>query len=61
MVRLKATELDVYVDGKRVGCVTDCGDCWRGLLLGRRRHRSLPDYDSRKDAVRGVVSGASPK
>ena len=26
MVRLKATELDVYVDGKKVGAVLDCGD-----------------------------------
>jgi hypothetical protein len=59
MVRLKATELDVYVDGIRVGWVVDCGDCWRGSLLGRRRRRRLPDYSNRRDAVRGVVSGAT--
>lgn len=55
-VKLVASELDVYVDGVRVGWVTDCGDCWRGALFGRRRGgRTLSDYDSRKDAVRGVV------
>jgi hypothetical protein len=55
--KLIATELDVYVDGIKVGVVTDCGDCWRALLLGRRRRSGykLPDYDSRKDAVRGVI------
>ena len=55
-VRLKATELDVFVDGIRVGFVVDCGDCWRARLTGRRRRKSLPDYDSRTEAVRGVVA-----
>jgi hypothetical protein len=58
MVKLRATELDVYVNGVRVGYVVDCGDCWRGQLVGRRRRRSLPDYDRRTDAVRGVVEAA---
>ena len=54
-VTTKATELDVYVDGVRVGWITDCGDCWRGSLFGRRRRRVLPDYPSRDAARRGVV------
>jgi hypothetical protein len=61
MVRLKATELDVIVDGVRVGRVFDNGDCWRGFLAGPRRRRSLPDYDSRADAVRGVVAAATKR
>jgi hypothetical protein len=57
MVRLKATELDVYVDGVRVGWVVDCGDCWRIGILGRRKRRGYNlDFDTRSDAVRGVVS-----
>lgn len=55
-VTTKATQLDVYVDGARVGWVTDCGDCWRASLLGRRRLKVLPDFDSRLEAVHGVVA-----
>jgi hypothetical protein len=57
-VRLKATELEVFVDGVKVGWVTDCGDCWRAVVTASRKRKYLPDYDSRKDAVRGVVSAA---
>jgi len=56
MVRLKATELDVYVDGKRVGTVIDCGDCWRLRVLGRRKRRAYNlDLDTRGEAVSAVV------
>jgi hypothetical protein len=60
MVNLKATKLDVFVNGKCVGWVTDCGDCWRTGLYGRRRRRGykMPDYDSRMQAVRGVVEAS---
>jgi hypothetical protein len=54
-VTTKVTALDVYVDGVRIGWITDCGDCWRGSLFGRLRRRVLPDYDSRNAARRGVV------
>jgi hypothetical protein len=60
-VQLKATELDVYVNGVRVGWVVDCGDCWRGSLTGRKRRRFLPDFDSRSEAVGGVVSAFQGK
>jgi hypothetical protein len=59
MVRLKATELDVYVDGKRVGWIFDNGDCWRGFLTGRRKRRYIPDVTTRSDAVRAVVVAAT--
>ena len=56
-VRLKATDLDVYVDGKCVGSVTDCGDCWRIRVLGRRKKRGYNrDFDTRGQAVSGLVS-----
>ena len=63
MVKLKATELDVFVDGRRVGSVTDCGDCWRAFLYGRLRRRgyNLPDYNTRAAAVHGIVSATGPK
>lgn len=58
-VRLQATELDVHVDGMRVGMVTDCGDCWRASVY-RSRGRSAKhlgdDFDTRADAVRSVVA-----
>jgi hypothetical protein len=59
VVRLQATELDVYVNGKRVGTVMDCGDCWRAWLVGRRRLRAFPDYDSRGEAVKALVGIAT--
>ena len=31
-VRIKATELDVYINGVRIGRVIDCGDCWRASM-----------------------------
>ena len=56
MVRLKATELDVYVDGKRVGAVYDCGDCWRLRVVGRRSRRAYNlDVGTRREAVSAVV------
>lgn len=56
MVRLKATELDVYVNGARVGWVTDCGDCWRIGVLGRRKRRAYNiDCDTRGQAVAKLV------
>ena len=59
-VTTKATELDVYVDGVRVGWVTDCGDCWRGSVVGRRKRRMYNlTFDSRGEAVRGVVEVVS--
>jgi hypothetical protein len=51
--------LDVYVNGKRVGTVMDCGDCWRAWLVGRRRLRAFPDYDSRGEAVKALVGIAT--
>jgi hypothetical protein len=59
-VKTRATTLDVYVNGKRVGCVSDCGDCWRASLYDRRRRRVLMnvEYGSRSEAVRGVVNAA---
>ena len=60
LVELKATDLDVYVDGVRVGHVIDCGDCWRGGLYGRRKRRLYNiDFDSQDEAVRGVVTAAT--
>lgn len=58
-VRLRATELDVLVDGKRVGWVFDNGDCWRGFLVGRKPRRPLPDFDTRAEAVRAVVAASA--
>ena len=56
-VRLKATTLDVYVNGRRVGEVTDCGDCWRIRVRGRRKRRGYNlDFDTRGQAVSGLVS-----
>ena len=56
-VRLRATDLDVYVDGKCVGSVCDCGDCWRICVLGRRKRRGYNlDFDTRSQAVSGLVS-----
>jgi hypothetical protein len=56
MVKLKATELDVYVNGVRVGWVTDGGDCWRIGILGRRKRRAYNlDFDTRKQAVDALV------
>jgi hypothetical protein len=55
-VRLQATELDVYVDGGRVGSVIDCGDCWRINVLGRRRRRGYGlDLSTKREAVNAVV------
>ena len=55
-VRLKATELDVYVDGAHVGAVFDCGDCWRINVLGRRRRRGYNlAFETRGQAVSGLV------
>jgi hypothetical protein len=55
-VRLQATTLDVHVDGVRVGWVTDCGDCWRIGILGRRNRRAYNrDFDTRRQAVAAVV------
>ena len=59
MIRLKATELDVYVDNVHVGTVFDCGDYWRARMTGCRRRKSMPDYDCRSDAIRGVVLAAA--
>jgi hypothetical protein len=60
MVKLKATELDVYVDGRRVGSVLDCGDCWRINVLGRRKRRGYNlDLDTRGEAVAALVSIAT--
>lgn len=57
MVRLKATDLDVYVDGRCVGSVCDCGGFWRICVLGRRKRRAYNlDFDTRGEAVRGVVA-----
>jgi hypothetical protein len=63
VVRTKATELDIYVNGERVGWVVDCGDCWRAAIFnksgtGRGRH-VFPDYGSRREAVRGVVEACA--
>jgi hypothetical protein len=61
-VVVKASALNVYVDGVRVGHVTDCGDCWRGGVFGARRRRARlynVEFDSRADAVRGVVAAAA--
>lgn len=56
IVKLKATTLDVFVNGKCVGEVTDCGDCWRINVLGRRKRRGYNlDFDSRSEAVSGLV------
>ena len=56
MVKLRATTLDVYVDGKCVGEVTDCGDCWRINVLGRRKRRGYNlDFETRGQAVSGLV------
>lgn len=56
MVRLKATELDVYMDGRWVGSVTDCGDCWRLSVRGRRKRRGYNlDFDTRQTAVRRLI------
>ena len=56
-VTTKATELDVFVDGKKVGWIVDCGDCWRATLADRRRRLKLmnEDFDSRRAAVRRLV------
>lgn len=58
-VRLRATELDVLVDDVRVGRLFNNGDCWRAFLYPPRRRKSLPDYDSRSEAVRGIVAAAT--
>ena len=56
MVRLKATDLDVYVDGALVGAVIDCGDCWRIGVRGRRKRRGYNLYfDTRGQAVAKLV------
>jgi hypothetical protein len=56
MVRLQATELDVYVNHVNVGWVTDCGDCWRVSRRGRAKRRRFPDYETREQAVAGLVA-----
>jgi hypothetical protein len=57
MVRLKATELDVYVDGNPVGTVYDCGGFWRIGVRGRRKRRAYNlDLDTRAKAVSAVVA-----
>jgi len=56
MVKLKATCFDVYVDGRCIGVVLDCGDCWRINVLGRRKRRGYNlDFDSRREALAGLV------
>lgn len=56
MVKLKATELDVYVDGRLLGSVLDCGDCWRIHVKGRRKRRGHNlDFDNRRQAVSALV------
>ena len=59
-VRLQATELDVHVDDVRVGMVTDCGDCWRARMYGRRRRKMFDDFDNQDQAVAAVVAAVSP-
>lgn len=61
IVRVKATELDVYVNGKRVGHITDFEQFWRVGLYGRRRRRVMPDYGTRAEAIRAVVSACTPR
>jgi hypothetical protein len=59
-ITTEATDIDVYVNGKKVGYVIKCGDYWRGFLYGRKgRIHSLPDYESRAKAVRGVAFSAT--
>jgi hypothetical protein len=63
-VRVRATELDVYVDGDKVGRVMDCGDCWRASVdaSGHRRARALKsDFDTRSEAVRAVVAASGSR
>jgi hypothetical protein len=56
-IQLKATELDVYVSGRCVGTVYDCGGFWRIGVRGRRKRRAYNlDFDTRREAVAGVVS-----
>jgi hypothetical protein len=58
-VTTKATDLDVYANGVKVGSVHDCGDCWRGSLLGRRKRRLYNrDFGSRVEAVSAVIDAA---
>jgi hypothetical protein len=58
-VKTKATDLDVYANGVKIGSVHDCGDCWRGTLLGRRKRRLYNrDFSSRSEAVRALVNTA---
>jgi hypothetical protein len=60
MIKLKARELDVYVNDTLVGSVTDCGDCWRIWVRGRRKRRGYNlDFDTRRQAVRGLVQIAT--
>ena len=56
MVRLKATELDVWLNGRNVGTIYDCGGFWRIAIRGRRKRRGYNlDLDTRAQAVRAVV------
>jgi hypothetical protein len=56
VVKLKATELNVYVDGRWVGTVYDCGGFWRLGVRGRRKRRAYNlDVDTRREAVEAVV------
>ena len=54
-MKVKATTLDVHVDGVRVGWVTDCGDCWRAAMYGRRKRKRFDDFDDQDQAVTAVV------
>jgi hypothetical protein len=54
-VKLRPIELDVLVDGKVIGKVYDCGDCWRAFLSNRRRKPLTDDYDSQEKAVNAVL------
>lgn len=61
MVETRATDWDVLLDGKRVGSVMDCGGFFRASVYGRRRRRAhkFPDFDTRSDAIRAVVTAVT--
>ena len=52
-----ATDEDVYVGGKCVGSVMDCGDCYRVNPWDKRRRgvRST-DYDTRELAILALTA-----
>jgi hypothetical protein len=50
------TEEDVYVGAQLVGCVFDCGDCYRVRPTDKRRTRvSRVDYDTREHAIAALT------